>query len=341
MLHNPALVNTVLAPLAAGHSAAGRPLTLGMISNPRSGGNKRGFAKISAFLMENPQILHHEAITPLEVEHALMALADHNIDLLIINGGDGTVQAVLTVLYTRKIFHQPPILALLRAGTTSMLARDVGIDTGSLVALTRILDWARQGEMIPEVLEERPILKIDRGENQPPLCGMFFGAGAIPRGIDLFHQRVNPRGIRGELMPGLILIRLLLAVFSGNENVLPATGMQIGLDGGSSQQHRCLFTLVSTLERLFLGLRPFWGNEDAPLHLTTLETRPRQLLRNLPAVLRGHRSRGNIPQNGYISHNAQRVDCSFKGRFTLDGELFDSPGSLSITAVGPARFLKI
>ncbi len=333
-------MSAVLPPPAADGSAAGRALTLGMITNPRSGGNKRGFAKISAFLAENPQILHHEAITPLEVEQALVEFAGRSVDLLIVNGGDGTVQAVLTVLYSRQVFDRPPILALLRAGTTSMLARDVGIDAGPLAALIRIRDWARQGKVCPEMLDVRPILKLDRGGNQRPLCGMFFGAGAIPQGIDLFHQRVNPRGVRGELMPGLILMRLLWAVFRGNEKVLPPTEMQLNLHGAASQQYRCLFTLVSTLERLFLGLRPFWGNEEAPLHLTTLETRPRQLLRSLPAVLRGRRTRRNTPQNGYISHNVRQVDCVFKGRFTLDGELFDSPGSLSISAVGPARFLK-
>lgn len=331
-------MKTELPPLP---SDARKPLILGMISNPRSGGNKRGFAKIGAFLMDNPQILHHEAMTPLEVEQALVDFASHKIDLLIVNGGDGTVQAVLTLLYTRKIFPQPPILALLRAGTTSMLARDAGIDSGSLPALFRIRDWARQGEITPEVLEERPILKIDRGENQSPLCGMFFGVGAIPQGIDLFHQRLNPKGVRGELMPGLILLRLLLAVFTGNEKVLPPTLTNLSLNGAAPQQSRCLFTLVTTLERLFLGLRPFWGDEDAPLHLTTIKTKPRHLLRNLPAILRGRRTKEIIPQNGYTSHNTQQVDCTFNGRFTLDGELFDSPGFLSISAVGPARFLKI
>ncbi|NCP03944.1 MAG: diacylglycerol kinase, partial [Deltaproteobacteria bacterium] len=73
-----------------------------------------------------PQISHREAVTPHDLAQALVDFAEQGIDLLIINGGDGTVQAVLTLLYTRKIFDQPPLLALLRAGTTSMLARDVG-----------------------------------------------------------------------------------------------------------------------------------------------------------------------------------------------------------------------
>ena len=334
-------MRAALPPLSREEAGARKTLTLGMISNPRSGGNKRGFAKIGAFLIANPQISHREAITPHDLAQALIDFAKQGIDLLIINGGDGTVQAVLTLLYTRKIFDQPPLLALLRAGTTSMLARDVGIDAEPLSALARIRDWALDGKLSTADMDERPILQLNPGDNQPPLCGMFFGAGAIPQGIDLFHQRLNPKGVRGELMPGLILLRLLLAVFRGNEKVLPPTAMNISLNGAAPQQYPCLFTLVTTLERLFLGLRPFWGDENAPLHLTTLETKPRHLLRHLPAILRGRRTRGIIRQNGYISHNAQQVDCAFKGRFTLDGELFDSSGFLRITAVGPAHFLRI
>jgi hypothetical protein len=142
-------------------------------------------------------------------------------------------------------------------------------------------------------------------------------------------------------MPGLILARLLLAIFMGNEKLLPPTEVEMRRDDAAMPRMCCLFILVSTLERLFLGLRPYWGEEDAPLHLTAVRSKPRYLLRNLPVVLRGRRTAGVSPENGYLSHNARRITLDFTGRFTLDGELFETASPLTIEAAGPARFLRI
>ncbi len=316
-------------------------MTIGMVTNPRSGGNRKGLGKIREFLAENSQIHHGEAVTPAEVQAVLAGFAARDIDLLIVNGGDGTAQAVLTALYGQAIFTRPPVLALLQAGTASMLARDVGIQGGPRAALTKIAAWAAGTRRSDRDIHERSVLQVHRKEYSMPLCGMFFGAGAIPQGIDLCHRRMNIRSVRGELMPGLILARLLLAVFTGNEKLLPPTEVEIRRDDAAAQRVCCLFTLVSTLERLFLGLRPYWGEEDAPLHLTAVQSKPRYLLRNLPSVLRGRRTAGVSPENGYLSHNVRRITLDFTGRFTLDGELFGATSPLTIEAAGPARFLRI
>jgi len=316
-------------------------MIIGMVTNPRSGGNRKGLGKIRTFLAENPQIHHGEAITPAEVHTVLEGFAERGVELLIVNGGDGTVQAVLSALYGQIIFARTPVLALLWAGTTSMLARDVGIRGGPRAALSKIAAWAAGTRSSDTDIHERAVLQIHRKEYSAPLCGMFFGVGAIPQGIDLFHRRMNTRGFRGEFMPGLILARLLLAVFTGNEKLLPPTDVEIRRDDAAARRVCCLFTLVSTLERLFLGLRPYWGEEDAPLRLTVVQSKPRYLLRNLPAVLRGRRTAGVSPENGYLSHNARRITLDFTGRFTLDGELFDAASPLAIEAAGPARFLRI
>lgn len=341
MLFQPALVKEATSLAKDGQCAAEEAMTIGMVTNPRSGGNRKGLGKIREVLAENPQIHHGEAVTPAEVQAVLAGFAARDIDLLIVNGGDGTAQAVLTALYGQATFARPPVVALLQAGTASMLARDLGIVGAPPAALAKIAAWAsgtRRGE---GDIHERSVLWVQRRGDSAPLCGMFFGIGAIPQGIDLCHSRMNTRGLRGELMPGLILARLLLAVFTGNEKLLPPTDVEIRRDDAPAQPVRCLFTLVSTLERLFLGLRPFWGEEYAALHLTAVRSKPRYLLRNLPFVLRGRRTARVSPDNGYFSHNARRITLDFNGRFTLDGELFEAASPLTIEAAGPARFLRI
>jgi hypothetical protein len=322
------------------HRAAGHEPRIAMITNPRSGGNRKGLSGIRSFLADHPHIRHGEAVTPDQVRAALAEFASCEIDLLVVNGGDGTVQSVLTTLYGQAPGRRPPLLALLRAGTTSMLARDVGVAGRPLAALAKIQNWSSatpDGRRI----EERPILRVRQGADGQALCGMFFGAGAIPRGIELFHGRVNPKGVRGEFFPGVILARLLLAAFRGNENCLPPADMTIHVDGAPVRETRYLFALVSTLERLFLGMHPYWGKEPAPLHFSAVRSKPPGLPRALPFLLRGRTTRTVTPENGYFSHNARRITLDFRGRFTLDGELFDAVAPLTIEPAGPARFLKL
>jgi diacylglycerol kinase (ATP) len=319
----------------------GQEISIGMITNPHSGGNRKGIGEVRRFLAQNPGIHHAEVVTPGEVNGVLADFSARNIDLLIVNGGDGTVQSVLTALYGRALFPRPPVLALLRAGTASMLARDVGVGGEPYAALAKIRAWSMDTGRNRSLVHERALLRVSQDSAAGPICGMFFGAGAIPLAIDICHGSMNPNGVRGELMPGLILTRHLLAALTGNDKLLPATDMGISLDESPGRRNGYLFAMVSTLERLFLGLHPFWGREVAPLHFTALKTKPPYLLRNLPFLLYGRRTATATPENGFFSHNVREMTLDFRGRFTLDGELFEARGPLTIEAAGPARFLRV
>jgi diacylglycerol kinase (ATP) len=325
----------------SGDFYAGRAMTIGILTNPKSGGNKKGIGKIRAFLEQHPEIISAEAVTPLEVNAVLACFAEQNVDLLVINGGDGTIQAVLTAIFGRSIFQRHPVLALLEAGTTSMLSRDAGVRGKPPLALARILDWSSDTGRNWRHIHERPVLKVTQESDPGELCGMFFGAGAIPFGIELCHTRMNPGGIRGELLPGLIIARFIISVLTGSDKFVPVTDLVTCIDETVKWQTPCLCVMVSTLERLFLGLHPFWGDESAPLHFTALRTKPSHMLRNLPFLMRGRRTETATPENGFFSHNARKITLDFRGRFILDGEFFEAVSPLTIESAGPAGFLRI
>jgi len=68
---------------------------------------------------------------------------------------------------------------------------------------------------------------------------------------------------------------------------------------------------------------------------------PRYWLRALPGLLRGRRNRWITPDNGYISHNAHRLEFNFDDQFVVDGEFFSTePGCpLVLTDGGRLDFL--
>ena len=147
-------------------------------------------------------------------------------------------------------------------------------------------------------------------------------------------------GWRGEVMPGLTLLNMLFAILRKDHSKVPPLMTSTHLDGQAAQGRANLLVLVSTLERLFLGMRPYWGREDGPLHYTAIGTEPRHLLRVLPTLFRSRGSRYAIPENGYFSHNVHEIKLEMEGEFTLDGELYSAEqGLVTIEPAGPFRFL--
>jgi hypothetical protein len=162
---------------------------------------------------------------------------------------------------------------------------------------------------------------------------MFFGTAGIYQGIQYFHRNINPRGLKGELGPGLTIARFLWSASFRRSDFISPHAITVAVDDRPPRQMDCLLLLVSTLERLFLGLYPYWGDEKGALHYTALCARPRHLLQTLPFILRGRRNRHARPENGYFSHNASEIRLNLDSGFTLDGQLYTPANSREPTVV--------
>ena len=63
--------------------------------------------------------------------------------MLVINGGDGTVQAALTELYNGGHFgDSPPPVAVLPSGKTNLIALDLGARGDPIATLERLIEIA-------------------------------------------------------------------------------------------------------------------------------------------------------------------------------------------------------
>ena len=265
-----------------------------------------------------------------------------DVNLVVVNGGDGTVQAVLTALFHHRPFETLPLLAVLQSGTTSMTARDVGFSGSPVKALEKIFRWADSGQGDPLILR-RPVLEV-RAPGHDPRYGMFFGTAGVYQGIQYFHGNVNSRGLKGELGPGITIARFLWAASFRRSGFISSVPITIALDDEPPRELDCLLLLVSTLERLFLGMYPYWGDEKAALHYTALRARPRHLLQTLPFILRGRKNRLARPENGYFSHNAGQIRLNLDSGFTLDGQLYTPANRREPTVVqsgATAPFLRL
>lgn len=315
-------------------------MRIGLISNARSERNKSGLADLDAAVAGRPEIRHLRFDGSKPMAELLRQL--QGIDLLAINGGDGTVQAALTALLQDRPPTPRPAMAILPRGMANMTAADVGLKGRNAAALERVLAAGRQGSLSGHVLERR-VLRVDGIQGWPAQHGMFFGAAGIYEAIRICKGQVHSLGLKGELSHGVTLGWLLLnAAFRGLDAV-GIHGHDIGLavDGGPMETKRRLLVLATTLDRLVLGSRPFWRTGGRPVRFTGIDWAAPGIVRHARRILYGGEERA-LPA-GFDSLGAERIELALDGPFTIDGQFFEPiPGQpLVLTAPETVRFVRL
>jgi hypothetical protein len=249
----------------------------------------------------------------------LRRFASEGIDLVIVDGGDGTVREVLTRLpeaYGGRI----PRLAVLPNGKTNALALDIEVPLG-----TR-LDQILASATAKRPTKRRHCLEIVRpGQALPERRGFLFGSGAFVRATEL-AQRNHGLGFFDDAAVGVTLAGAVGRTLLGG----PSDPWRKGEAAQASfapDVRQWFLVLASTLKRFPLGLRPF-GEAREGLKVLSVEAPPRRLVQALPTILRGADAPW-LATAGYRRHDLPAFDISFHGDFVLDGEIYEG-GDLAV-----------
>ncbi|MGY4494416.1 diacylglycerol/lipid kinase family protein [Pseudomonas sp. TE3610] len=316
-----------------------RPIRIGILINPLSGAVRQRLVPLCRLVYRLPRARVAQARNPLEIEAAIASWGLLEDDLLVVVGGDGTLQAALTCLLKTADTPVPKVF-IVPGGTTNMSANALGLKGNPVRVMKALANWLGNDRLTGG---ERPtaVLMVKDSHRPQPQCGLFFGAGSIVAGVRYFHQQVRPTGLKGLAGPLTAFVRMLLALFSRrSRHLLPTVNAHISVNG-TTRQAPWLLVLATTLDKLLLGSTPFWGREPHPMRLTAIDQPPARLCRALPAVLRGRPSDAMRHDSGYLSHNAQAADIDHLREYLLDGEIFPVTGTLSIQTSTPVRFITV
>jgi hypothetical protein len=302
-------------------------IKLGLISNVQSQQNKRGMEAIDAALADAPEVLHARLAGVDGLSRALEDFAREGVGAIAVNGGDGTVQAVLTALFVDKAFPRTPPIAVLPRGMTNMTAADVGPRGSATKSLRRLVGLARDG-IIDRHLVRRHVLKVENVTGHSIQYGMFFGTAGIVRGIEVCRTRVHSRGLESEWANAVTLAGMLLGwlVSGGRGETFRGETIAVSVDGGVAERGALFLALATTLDRLILNSRPFWNQGGGPVRFTSIADPPRRLLRYARKILYGPAQR-SFPDDTYVSRGAKCVSFEMDCPFTLDGQMFEPDGS--------------
>ena len=327
-------------------------MRIGVVNNLRAGKSQEQVSRMLGFLRSHPDVLHVETDNVGVMPEALAELSRQEVDLLVVNGGDGSLQYVLTEILGSRVFgDRVPLVAPLRAGRTNMSAMDLAADRDPLRGLAELIACAEDGR-IAERVEPRRVLRVSYGHGiygsqRAAQYGMFFGAGMIKRAIELNHRLFDQENQRRviEGVPGATLVTagLLGRLITGDKSgILAPDKVQILLDGQSVEQGEFHMIIASTLSRLFARMRPFWGQGPGGVRFTAFAAPSERFGAAALGILRGKPASWVTPEKGYTSRNVEQAELRMNCGFTVDGELWqpDSDRSIALTAERVVHFVR-
>jgi diacylglycerol kinase family enzyme len=299
---------------------------IGIVNNPRSLRNRRRPAlarRLREQLAGDGEVV--DASTPEELARAVERFRSARIDLLGVNGGDGTAHHVLTA-FARAYGRDPlPTLLLLRGGAMSTVARGSGVRGGPEETLRDTLARLRRGTPLRTV--ERDLLRVsaDGGE---PRYGFIFGTGVIVAFLETFYATGHPTAARAAF---LVTRAFFSALANGQlaRRLGRRERLRVSTDGDEWPDGSYLALAAGSTPDIGFGFRAFARCDEQPgfFHAVGIVGALPQLALAVPRLRRGKPWRRRLAQDELARRLLVQAD---RPRFTVDGDLYAAERSVSI-----------
>ncbi len=251
---------------------------IGVITNPRSRRNRRNPAlarQLAYVLGEQGQLA-----APHDFD-ALHRVAEHfkerQIDILAVNGGDGTTHVALTAFL--KVYGDEPLprVALLRGGTMNTMATGVGIRGRPDQLLGQLVQAYHSGQPL-RTTERNCLLVNDQ-------AGFLFGNGMLANFLEVYYQGSEPSPVKGaRLLAQAVLSTMVGGAFS--RRLRRRVRMRVTVDGHTWDSQDWLTVAIGTVDNIGLQFRPFPRVVGTPGHLEIIGVQGTlgDLAKVLPAI---------------------------------------------------------
>lgn len=300
---------------------------------------------VRTYCAKNPDIFHYEVEDIGQIAKALEMIARVKPKVLVINGGDGTVQSALTELYHGGHFEgTPPPVAVLPNGKTNLIALDLGAEGDPLEALSQIIEVAK-GDMAKHIVVRELIALSDGSEGARPVLGMFLGGAGLAETILYCRHKIYPLGLPNGLSHFLTVVAVLFsAIVSIKAGFLPERSKPVSISFIRNGELQGTFSvlIVTTLEKLLLGGQAGTNKQRGLMKFLAVDQKPLAMLKMIAASLRGKLGQTTMRGVHFQHGDVIRID-SEHSNVVLDGEVFQAHrGSpIVLRSTPPVPFLKL
>lgn len=321
---------------------------IAIISNPHSTGNLSILHLVRKYCDENEEVVHFEVDGIDKIGQALSEIAAIDPKVLVVNGGDGTVQAILTEIYHGDQFSgKTPPVSVLPNGKTNLIALDLGAQGDPLETLDSILTIAKSDALGQHIVERQLIALSDGDETSKPVIGMFLGGAGLADAILYCRHKIYPLGLPNPISHALAILAVLISAMFGFESRFfpdKARPVRISLLRDNELYGRFNVLIVTTLEKLVLGVKSGSkkSSDDGKMKLMAVDYGAIALMRLVIASLRGKLGNHDI-KGVHMEHGDYIKIDGKKSSVILDGEIFVAEDSrpIILQSTRPIPFLRI
>lgn len=253
-----------------------------------------------------------------EIDSAVRDAVRAKAEMLILIGGDGTVQAAATTLAEGAVDLAPPRLMILGGGRTNYVARDLDSHRNLITTLELALD--RPGTLRRQ---RRNSLRV-RQSGQAPQHGFFLGGALVDDAIRDCQRYREGQGFwrRGRLSTPLRLAQRGALGLVGRNRFNPPVMTIETADLGRLEAPIRLLMLTSLHHREQI-VDPYADRGQGIIRLTAVAAGAKAFRRRLYRLVRGRYHPRMIPETGYLSGATDQVSIHGLSGISLDGQTFD------------------
>lgn len=304
-------------------------LVIGVITNVHSRKNRRG--RYNRYVLKealgNASLIRETELVE-EIPTVLQEFKKKGVQILCVNGGDGSLSLVLTRLFDLYPPSSPlPKILHLRGGTINMASNNMKVFGTPLIAARRLRQRLFEADNDPERLELIPFwtLKLEASFLKKPIHGFCFCDGMIYRIIKDFYE--TGKGSSAKAM------RYVSYVVGGSmlqlQDVLPLwekTQGTITVDGKKLPMKEHTLLLASTFPKLPLGFAPFAypNRKTDDFNFIAFNVGLGETMRNFPAWARGIGADVRPKRDDFFNDRVKQVEIESEEGFVIDGEVFES-----------------
>lgn len=299
---------------------------IGIINNPHSRKNRRfpeRMATLGFIAGTRGQSVATQEIK--DIHEIARVFKEQEIDILAINGGDGSNHVTLTA-FIEEYGDQPlPKITFLRGGTMNTISNACGIKGTQAGLLMNLTEKYREG--IPFETIHRDTIKVDGR------YGFIFGNGLIHNFLDVYYGTGKPSP---WVAFKLVMRSIGSALVNGPmaSNIFRRFQARVTVDGKTWEQGSFAAMVGATIHQIGLGFTPFYRCEERPhtFHFLGILTSPWGFVKATPKIWFGKKVSPKKIREQVAEHVVFESEEPMK--YTLDGDTHQTGKRMELS-VGP------
>jgi diacylglycerol kinase (ATP) len=302
-----------------------------LVLNPHSRANRRDpdmVKRLGAALGDNGRVIAASSLA--ELADVATEVVRTPPAAIAIHGGDGTLHKSVAALLRASGGGPLPPIAILPGGTMNVVASSLGL-RGRPEAIVAQLSTAVRDRVALRTCQRRCLHIGDT-------YGFVFGNGLMANFLEEYYATDD----YGPSRAMWLLFRTFSSALVGGpyaSHIFRRFEGTVSVDGTTLADRRFTGIGAATVREVGLGFKlNHRADEDADkFSVLAIHAGPLSLSRDLVAV---HRGRGIAPERAHseIASSMRIEPDAGESIYTIDGDLYRSPGPLDITLGPPIQF---